>query len=96
MRSLVALQDQGDVASNRRGLAAVHLPAEVSLIAVRSTGVDVDFSYGPTHLSVGCAVGRFEIEDLLVGSRCAPHRFLARSYDAAHVVRSALSKRGQA
>lgn len=83
------MQDDAPVVSNRQGLAAVHLPAEVGLIAVRSTGVDVDFSYGATHLGVGCAVGRFEIEDLLVGSRCAPHRFLARSYDAAHVVRDA-------
>ena len=60
-------------------------------MAVRSTGVHVDCGYGPTHLGVGCAVGRFEIDDLLVGSRCAPHRFLARSYDAAHVVRHASS-----
>ena len=83
-------QDQGAVGGDqRRGSTAVHLPEEVGLVAVRSTGVRVHFGYGPTHLGVGCAVGRFEIDDLLVGGRCAPHRFLARSYDADRVVRHA-------
>ena len=84
------MQDQAAAGRVQSRAGVVHLPAETGLIAVRSTGVDVDFSYGSTHMGAGCAVRRFEIEDLLVGSRCAPHRFLARSYDAAHVVRDAL------
>ena len=64
------------------GELAMPLEAERPLIAVRASAVDVDFAYGKQHMAAGFAVTRFEIEDMLVGRRCAAHCFLARSFEA--------------
>jgi len=64
----------------------ISLEGEQSLIAVRASGAEADFAYGKQHLHIGCAISRFQIEDVLVGRRCPEHRFLARSYDASQVI----------
>ena len=61
---------------------SVQLQGEYALLTVRASAATADFSYAAQHLAIGVAVGRFEIEDLLVGQRCKAYRFLARSYEA--------------
>ena len=60
----------------------VNVDGERALVAVRATGGSADAALGAAHLSASVAVSLFEIEDLLVGSRCPAHAYLARSFEA--------------
>ena len=64
------------------GGGVVNVDSEESLLVVRASAGSADASVGGPHLSASVAVGRFEIEDLLVGARCPAHRYLARSFEA--------------
>lgn len=60
----------------------VNIDNELSLIVVRASGGSATAQIADAHISARVAVGAFEIEDLLVGSRCAALGYLARSFQA--------------
>jgi len=64
------------------GGGVVNVDGEESLLVMRASAGSADASVGGPHLFSSVAIGRFEIEDLLVGGRCARHRYLARSFEA--------------
>ena len=59
----------------------VNVDGETSLIVIRASGGQATAEVADTHLTAGVVVGAFEIEDLLVGARCAPLSYLARSFE---------------
>ncbi len=60
----------------------INVDGEESLLVVRASEGSADATVGGPHLFASFAIGRFEIEDLLVGPKCPGHRYLARSFDA--------------
>ena len=60
----------------------VNVDNEVSLVVVRAAGGSATAQIADAHVAAGVAVGSFEIEDLLVGSRCSTLGYLARSFQA--------------
>ena len=60
----------------------VNVDGEESLLVVRASAGSADATVGGPHLSASFAIGRFEIEDLLVGPKSGSHKYLARSFDA--------------
>ena len=71
----------GAIGPVHRG-GVVNIDNEESLLVVRASAGSADASVGGPHLSASFAIGRFEVEDLLVGPRSRSHRYLARSFDA--------------
>lgn len=59
----------------------VNVDNEESLLVVRASAGSADATVGGPHLSASFAIGRFEIEDLLVGPKCRSHKYLARSFE---------------
>ena len=57
----------------------VNVDGEQSLVVVRASGGSTSVAMGPSSMSADVAIGSFEIEDLLVGSVCMEHSYLARS-----------------
>ncbi len=77
--------EKGSLETTERGSGeggVVNVDGEQSLLVVRASAGSADASVGGPHLFSSVAIGRFEIEDLLVGSRCRAHRYLARSFEA--------------
>lgn len=60
----------------------INVDGEESLLVVRASAGSADATVGGPHLFASFAIGRFEIEDLLVGQKCSSHKYLARSFDA--------------
>lgn len=60
----------------------INVDGEESLLVVRASAGSADATVGGPHLFASFAIGRFEIEDLLVGPKCPGHKYLARSFDA--------------
>lgn len=70
------------LAESSGGGGVINIDGEESLLVVRASAGSADANIGGPHLSASFAIGRFEIEDLLVGRKCGSHRYLARSFDA--------------
>lgn len=81
-------QDPGTPVAGSGPLGAAHtagvvnIDGEHSLLVVRASAGTADAAVGGPHLSASVAIGRFEIEDLLVGAVCPQHKYLARSFEA--------------
>ena len=75
---LVPLQDEGPEKTACKG-DVVNVDGEHSLVAIRASRGSADVNMANGKLSSMVGVGTFDIEDLLVGSRCPQHAFLARS-----------------
>ena len=84
LASLTA-QDETVAAVSEEHKCLINVDGERPLICVRASGAHSEISLAQERLSIGVAVGTFEIEDLLVGPRCKRHSHLARSYEAADV-----------
>lgn len=63
---------------NRAGM--LNVDGEEGLLVVRASAGSADATVGGPHLYASVAIGRFEIEDLLVGETCPSHRYLAASF----------------
>lgn len=59
----------------------VNIDGETSLIVIRASGGQATAEVADDHLTAGVVVGAFEVEDLLVGTRCPTLNYLARSFE---------------
>ena len=59
----------------------MNMDGEVGLVAVRFTQGSAGAKMGEAHMEAGVSLGRFEIQDLLVGPRSRNLAFLARSFE---------------
>lgn len=59
----------------------VNVDGELSLIVVRASAGQATAEVAEAHVAASVTVGSFEIEDLLVGSRCPDLGYLARSFE---------------
>ena len=58
----------------------VNVDGEVGLVAVRFSQGTATAAVGDAHIGAGVALGRVEVQDLLVGARSSALGFLARSF----------------
>lgn len=64
-----------------RRTSVVNIDGEQSLLVVKAAEGSVDALVGDDQLSATLAIGQFEIKDLLSGSQCHKHKYLAHSYE---------------
>ena len=78
------MQEAADLQRGSKGKDSsfVNLDNEVPLVAVRFTQGCAGAKLGDAHMEAGVSLGRFEIQDLLVGPRSRSLAFLARSFEA--------------